>query len=68
MDQSRNPHCIFCRIIGGEEMVSVIFEDDEVLVPFVHEIVPTVDLDAGHVLVDPPPGLLSPVEDEAPSP
>lgn len=41
---------------------------DEVLVPFVHEIVPTVDLDAGHVLVDPPPGLLSPVEDEAPSP
>ncbi len=40
----------------------------EVLVPFVHEIVPTVDLDAGLVLVDPPPGLLAPVEDEAPSP
>jgi 16S rRNA processing protein RimM len=30
----------------------------EVLVPFVHEIVPEVDLAAGRVVVDPPPGLL----------
>jgi 16S rRNA processing protein RimM len=30
----------------------------EVLIPFVGEIVPEVDLDAGTVLVDPPPGLL----------
>jgi 16S rRNA processing protein RimM len=37
---------------------------DEVLVPFVHQIVPVVDLDAGEVVVDPPPGLLAPAEDE----
>ncbi|CUU55680.1 16S rRNA processing protein RimM [Parafrankia irregularis] len=30
----------------------------EHLIPFVREIVPTVDLEAGHIVVDPPPGLL----------
>jgi hypothetical protein len=25
------PHCIFCRIIGGEEMVSLVHEDDRTL-------------------------------------
>lgn len=30
----------------------------EHLVPFVREIVPTVDPQAGHIVVDPPPGLL----------
>jgi 16S rRNA processing protein RimM len=38
----------------------------EVLVPFVTEFVPTVDLAAGRVVVAPPPGLLDP-EDESPS-
>jgi 16S rRNA processing protein RimM len=38
---------------------------EEVLVPFVREIVPSVELEAGAVLVDPPPGLLGPVEDES---
>lgn len=33
-------------------------EDGEALVPFVHAIVPTVDLAAGLVVVDPPDGLL----------
>jgi 16S rRNA processing protein RimM len=32
--------------------------DGEVLVPFVHDIVPTVDVTAGRLVVDPPPGLL----------
>lgn len=32
----------------------------EVLVPFVADIVPTVDLDSGFVVVTPPPGLLDP--------
>jgi 16S rRNA processing protein RimM len=31
----------------------------EVLVPFVSEIVPEIDLDGGRVLVDPPEGLLT---------
>ena len=30
----------------------------EVLVPFVAEMVPTVDIEAGRVVIDPPPGLL----------
>lgn len=34
-------------------------EGREVLVPFVAEIVPEIDLEAGRVLVDPPAGLLS---------
>jgi len=33
-------------------------DDSEVLVPFVSEIVPDVDLDAKRILVDPPGGLL----------
>ena len=32
----------------------------EVLVPFVQELVPVVDLDRGSVTVDPRPGLLDP--------
>ncbi|MDK1475101.1 ribosome maturation factor RimM [Streptomyces sp. 549] len=33
-------------------------EGGEVLIPFVAEIVPTIDLDAQRAIVDPPPGLL----------
>ncbi len=33
----------------------------EALVPFVSEFVPVVDIDRGEIVVDPPPGLLSPV-------
>lgn len=55
--------------LPGQDVLAVRRPDGtEVLVPFVHEMVPTVDLDAGHLLVDPPPGLLSPAEDdEAPA-
>jgi len=35
---------------------------DECLVPFVKAIVPTVDLAAGVLVVDPPPGLLDPTQ------
>lgn len=34
----------------------------EILVPFVTAIVPEVDLDAGTLVIDPPPGLLDPDE------
>ena len=33
-------------------------DGDELLIPFVSAIVPTVDLDGGFVVVDPPEGLL----------
>jgi 16S rRNA processing protein RimM len=35
---------------------------DEILVPFVKAIVPEVDLAAGVLVIDPPPGLLNPEE------
>jgi 16S rRNA processing protein RimM len=38
--------------IGGGE------EDDEVMVPFVAALVPEVDVAAGRIVIDPPPGLL----------
>lgn len=42
---------------GGDVLV-VRVEGREVLVPFVHQIVPAVDLQAGVVRIDPPEGLL----------
>ena len=43
---------------GSDLLVVRRPEDGELLVPFVKAIVPTVDLAAGHVVVDPPEGLL----------
>jgi 16S rRNA processing protein RimM len=40
----------------------------EVLVPFVAEIVPEVDIAGGRLVIDPPPGLLDPAEAEDASP
>jgi len=31
MDPNENPNCVYCRIIGGDEMVSVIYEDEEII-------------------------------------
>jgi 16S rRNA processing protein RimM len=42
----------------GPELLAVDTGSAEVLVPFVHQIVPVVDLVAGTVTVDPPAGLL----------
>jgi 16S rRNA processing protein RimM len=45
--------------LPGGDVLSVRREAGaDVLVPFVKEIVPTIDLDAGRVVVDPPEGLL----------
>jgi histidine triad (HIT) family protein len=48
MDPNENPACVFCRIIGGDEMVSIIYEDDEIIAFL--DIQP---LHRGHVLVLP---------------
>jgi histidine triad (HIT) family protein len=45
---NENPTCVFCRIIGGDEMVSIIHEDDEIIAFL--DIQP---LHPGHVLVMP---------------
>jgi 16S rRNA processing protein RimM len=51
--------------LPGQDVLAVRRPDgSEVLVPFVAVMVPTVDLDAGVVLVDPPPGLLSDLPEE----
>ena len=44
--------------LPAQDVLAVAGADGEVLIPFVTEIVPEVDLDAGLVRVDPPPGLL----------
>jgi len=46
----RDHRCAAASIAAGPQ--------DELLVPFVAAIVPAVDLEAGQVLIDPPPGLL----------
>lgn len=48
MDPNQHPDCVFCRIIGGAEMVSLIHEDEEVIAFL--DIQP---LHPGHVLVVP---------------
>jgi histidine triad (HIT) family protein len=48
VNPNENPGCVFCRIIGGDETVSVIYEDDEVIAFL--DIQP---LHPGHVLVLP---------------
>jgi 16S rRNA processing protein RimM len=47
--------------LPSQELLALRTPDGrEVLVPFVAEIVPQVDLPAGRVVLDPPPGLLDP--------
>ena len=46
----------------GQDLLVVRRAEGECLVPFVKEIVPEVDIQAGLVVIDPPPGLLDPAE------
>ena len=48
MDPNQNPSCVFCRIIGGDETVSIIHEDEEVIA-----FLDVQPLHPGHVLVLP---------------
>lgn len=48
MDPNKNPGCVFCRIIGGDETVSIIYEDEEVIA-----FLDVQPLHRGHVLVLP---------------
>ncbi len=44
---------------AGNDLIEIrLFEGRNVLIPFVNEIVPTVDLEGGWLLITPPPGLL----------
>ena len=46
----------------GGELLALDREGRTVLVPFVREIVPVVDVSGGRVVLDPPEGLLDDVE------
>ena len=48
MDPNQHPDCVFCRIIGGEETVSIIYEDPEIIA-----FLDVQPLFPGHVLVLP---------------
>ncbi len=48
MDPNENPTCVFCRIIGGDETVSIIYEDEQVIA-----FLDVQPLHRGHVLVLP---------------
>lgn len=55
--------------VPGQDLLAVRRPDGaELLVPFVAEIVPTVDLAAGEVVVDPPPGLLESADSDEATP
>ena len=53
----------------AQDLLVVAVGENEVMVPFVEAIVPTVDIEAGHVVVTPPAGLFEdlPVEQDAPA-
>ena len=46
----------------GQDLLVVRRAEGECLVPFVKAIVPEVDIEAGLVVIDPPPGLLDPAQ------
>jgi 16S rRNA processing protein RimM len=46
----------------GQDLLVVRRTEGEFMVPFVKEIVPEVDIQAGLVVINPPPGLLDPAE------
>jgi 16S rRNA processing protein RimM len=46
----------------GQDLLVVRRTEGEFMVPFVREIVPEVDIQAGLVVIDPPPGLLDSAE------
>lgn len=51
----------------GSDLLAVRRDNGaEVLIPFVEAIVPTVDIDAGHIVIDPPEGLLE-INDSQPA-
>jgi 16S rRNA processing protein RimM len=54
--------------LPGQDVLAVRRGDggSEVLIPFVHEFVPEVDLERGRIVVDPPAGLLEDAESPAP--
>ena len=45
--------------LPGQDLLAVETDKGEILIPFVYEIVPDIDLESGIVTIVPPPGLLN---------
>ncbi len=45
--------------LPGQDLLAVKSPNGEVLIPFVHEIVPEIDLENKRITITPPPGLLN---------
>ena len=45
--------------LPGQDLLAVETANGEILIPFVYEIVPDIDLESGIVTIVPPPGLLN---------
>jgi len=54
--------------LPAQDLLTIRTESGDVLVPFVKEIVPAVDVKAGTMTVTPPPGLFEPLADDDPEP
>jgi 16S rRNA processing protein RimM len=52
--------------LPAQDLLTIKTDEGEVLVPFVKEIVPAVDVDAGTLTVTPPPGLFEQLPDDEP--
>jgi 16S rRNA processing protein RimM len=44
--------------LPGQDLLAVKTPTGEILIPFVAEFVPEVDIESGRIIVSPPPGLL----------
>ncbi|MBH0115949.1 ribosome maturation factor RimM [Salinibacterium sp. NG253] len=49
----------------GQDLLTVTTDNGDVLVPFVKSIVASVDIDAGEMVVTPPPGLFEEIAEDA---
>jgi 16S rRNA processing protein RimM len=45
--------------LPGQDLLAVETPTGEVLIPFVYEIVPEIDLESGVITIVPPPGLIN---------
>jgi 16S rRNA processing protein RimM len=50
---------------GGQDLLAISTTQGEALVPFVHALVPVIDVPAGRLEIADRPGLLAPLEDES---
>ena len=50
---------------GAQDLLLVGTERGEVMVPFVRQLVPTVDVEGGRVVINPPPGLFDDGADDS---